>query len=53
MTIKDLQLYKENNKYYLKAILLYEDKKRISYNYNSQDKISNHQSYKCKYREHI
>lgn len=27
MTIQDLQLYKENNRYYLKAILLHEDKK--------------------------
>lgn len=27
MTIKDLQLYKEDNKYYLSAVLLHEDKK--------------------------
>lgn len=27
MTVKDLQLYKEDNKYYLEAILLHEDKK--------------------------
>jgi hypothetical protein len=27
MTIQDLQLYQENNRYYLKAILLHEDKK--------------------------
>ena len=27
MTIKDLQLYKENNKYYFSAVFNYEDKK--------------------------
>lgn len=29
MTVKDLQLYKENNKYYLSALLDHEDKRGI------------------------
>lgn len=29
MTLKDLQLYTENNEYYLSAVLLYEDEKGV------------------------